>query len=352
MTTADTDAPLSMEEAVAAFTGASEATADDNANSDDNLEAEPDVGADDGQTEPDDDQDSESADPEEDGEPDDEGQPDDEDDDEQEEIGGGRFANDDAKVRLPDGTVLTIAQLKSGNLMDRDYRQKTMAHSEEVKAFQATRETVTKRESELHQQFEYTSKLLESLAPQAPQMPNVPYAVDPVAWGEYNTAKLYYDNFTQHQTYIQSQLEAAKAADKAKADETRNERLASSWEELTTLAPELKDPKNLESLVADIKDFGNQYGLSAEELGELPLNPKYVVVMRKAIAWDKLQAKQKAAKTGATPPEKRPPVQKGGKRLSGAEVRSREQKAAMDRLDKTGSVKDGVAAYLASQSQG
>lgn len=345
---------ISMSEAIAAFTGAADTPAD--ANSDDSLDEEPDVEADDGQTETElDDEDSESADDpetEEDGEPEDEDTQEDDEDDTQ-EAGEGRFAADDHRVKLPDGTFATVAELKSQHLMHRDYTQKTMAHSENVKAFEASREAATKRETEAAQQLEYTQALIASVMPPEPQPPNVPYTVDPVAWGEYNVAKQNYEYFAQHAASIQSQLESRKSEEKAKAEGDRNARLQTSWEQLTQAAPELKDTAKLNTLVEDIRVFGGEYGFTPQELGEVPLDARQVLVLRKAIAWDKLQAKNKAAKTeNKQPAEKRPPVQKGGRRLNGSEIRNREYNASMERLNKTGRVADGVAAYLASQAKG
>lgn len=346
---------LSMQEAIAAFTGTADETAD--ANSDDDLDEDSEVSPEDGQAETDDEQDGESADDldEEESDLDEDGQADDEtdtDEDDEEDAGAGKFVAHDRRVKLPDGSFATVSDLIQGNLRDKDYRQKTMAHAEEVKSFASTRESVTKRDAEVTQQLEYTQALIASVMPQAPTPPNVAYAQDPVAWGEYNVAKQNYDYFQQHAQHIQSQLDGRKAETEAKAKGDRDARLQSSWEELTQAAPELKEPKNLEALVNDIKEYGALWGIPPERLGELPLNPQEVLIFRKAVAWDKLQAKNKAAKAPTVPAEKRPPVQKGGKRLNGAEIRNRESKAAMDRLNKTGSIRDGVAAYLASQSEG
>src|SRR5687768_11467295 len=59
------------------------------------------------------------------GEDDPESQADDE-DDEEPDSDHGRFVASNGKVKLPDGTVSTIADLIAGNMKERDYRQKTM----------------------------------------------------------------------------------------------------------------------------------------------------------------------------------------------------------------------------------
>ena len=54
-----------------------------------------------------------------------------EDGDEEPESEQGRFVADNAKVRLPDGTVTTIAELKQGSLRQADYTRKTMELAEQ-----------------------------------------------------------------------------------------------------------------------------------------------------------------------------------------------------------------------------
>ncbi len=118
-TTTD-DAPLSLSEGIAAaYSQVTKEAEDGQSDVDEGEEGEP--------LETDDE--ANQGDEEGDEQTDEEGQSDDEDaegeeeteteEDEAEEVGGGRFAADDARVRMPDGSFLTIAQLKSGNLMDR-----------------------------------------------------------------------------------------------------------------------------------------------------------------------------------------------------------------------------------------
>src|SRR6187549_573285 len=73
------------------------------------------------------------------GETEDEGQADEETDDEP-ETERGRYVAHNGRVKLPDGTESTVDDLIKGNLRDRDYRQKTMAHADEVKTFRSQSE--------------------------------------------------------------------------------------------------------------------------------------------------------------------------------------------------------------------
>ena len=68
------------------------------------------------------------------GEADDEGQAEDETEDEP-DSDQGRYVAKNGKVKLEDGSTVTVDELIKGNLRDRDYRQKTMEAAEVKKTF-------------------------------------------------------------------------------------------------------------------------------------------------------------------------------------------------------------------------
>lgn len=352
-TTTD-DAPLSLSEAVAAYSQTTKEADAGQSEVDEGEEGTP-LETTDDEAEAGDGTDGEEQ-------TDEEGQPDDEEtdgeeeaeteEDEAEEVGGGKFAADDAKVRMPDGSFLTIAQLKSGNLMDRDYRQKTMALAEEKKSLATMSETVTQTKQQLETERDFMARLLQSVMPPQPVRPAVSAAADPFAWTQYQEQKEQYDAYLQHLTYIQQQQDGSKQELTAKQQEERTERINSEWNALLEKAPALSDPAKLQAFEAELVAAGTDYGFSREEIAaQVPMDHRMALVLRDAMAWRKLQANKSNAQD-KTPAPKRPPVQKGGKRLNPGAIQARDAKSAMDRLGKTGSLRDGVAAYLATQKTG
>lgn len=345
------NAPLSISEAVAAYTQTTKEADSGQSDDEPGEEGEP--------LETNDE--THEGDEEGDEQPDDEGQPDDEEGDEEteteegeeaEEVGGGRFAGDDAKVRLPDGSVLTIAQLKSGNLMDRDYRQKTMALSEEKKAFDSQFQAVEQTKQQLAEQQDYMSKLLQSLMPPPPQRPTASVLADPIARLQYQEQKEAYDDFVQHLQYIQQQQEGSKQELTAKQQAEQQGRIQNEFAALVEKAPELKDQSKLQAFEADLIATGAAYGFTREDIAaQVPHDHRMALVLRDAMAWRKLQS-SKTKVQDKSPAPQRPPVQKGGKRQSPGNIQAREARSAMDRLDKTGSLRDGIAAALALQKKG
>lgn len=278
-----------------------------------------------------------------DGETDDEGQADDE-DDEEPDSDQGRFVASNGKVRLPDGTVSTVADLIQGNLRDRDYRQKTMETAELRKSFESQSTAVKEREQQLEQYSAYLSDLIKSVIPEKPS-PEL-LRTDPYG---YNVQLADYEQWQQHLAYIDSQRQQTAQERQAEAQKQQAERAEREWNALTEKVPAFKDKAKWEAFASDANKFGAQYGFTPEELRGLAYDHRQITVLRKAILWDKLQASKPKVQQKV---EGRPPVQKGGKRLNPAEHKARQGNEALTRLKQSGTVEDAAAAYIASLNKG
>lgn len=266
-----------------------------------------------------------------------------EDDEQEQDSEKGRFVPDDARVRItnPDGTpgFSTVAELKRGSLREADYTQKTQALSAKSTAVQ-------ERETQLEQNTKYVTELLRAVVPAMPDPALL--KTDPVGYMEQERA---HHEWMQHIQYLDGQRQQTEQARKAEADKSEQDVAAREWEALTKAIPSFKDDKaKVEAFGNDVKKYGAQWGFSAEELRKaVLLDHRQALVMRKAIAWDKLQASKASV---AKKVEGRPPVTKGGVRLSPGQQKSRSASDAFDRLKQTGSVADAAAAYLASRKTG
>lgn len=276
------------------------------------------------------------------GETEDEGQAEEETDDEP-ETERGRYVAHNGRVKLPDGTESTVDDLIKGNLRDRDYRQKTMAHADEVKTFRAQSEAVKQREQQLSEQTELVTTLIQSIVGDEPDITML--QTDPMG---YIAQKENRERWIAHINALQQHRQQATQASSTETMQKKAERANTEWGALLEKAPEFKDQKRTEAFVQDVTKFGTEtYGFTTEELREaVGLDHRQALVLKDAIAWRKLQASK------ANLPKKiegRPPVQKAGKRLSSSEQRARGANDALSRLKQTGSLADATAAYLASQ---
>lgn len=276
------------------------------------------------------------------GEPDEDGQAEDG-TDEEPESDQGRFVASNGKVRLPDGSVSTVADLIQGNLRDRDYRQKTMEASEVRKTSEAQSTALRQREQQLNQQSEYVAGLIRSIIPQPPD-PNLA-RTDP---GGYVEAKANHEAWMAHLNALDGQRNQFTQAQQAEQQQNLQTRAQSEWNVLLEKVPALKDDAKAKAFGADLVKFGSDYGFSPQELQGLAFDHRQAIVMRKAIAWDKLQASKGNVQKKV---EGRPPVQRGGQRLSPAQSRGRANTELVARAQKSGSVDDVAAAYAATRKR-
>jgi hypothetical protein len=327
---------LSIDEAVAAYTKATapEAAPSQAETEDDELS---DTTTDDELQEPDEGEGDEG-----DGETDDEGQADDEQDVEEPETEKGRYVAHNGRVKLPDGSESTIADLIQGNLRDRDYRQKTMAHAEAVKTFTSQSEAVTQKEKQIAEQATYVADLIRTIVPTAPDPEML--KTDPMG---YIAQEASHKQWVAHLTYLDQQRQQATEASQAETSKVTQERAQQEWATLLEKVPALKDQKRAAAWFGDIETYAKSEGYTVEELqAAIRQDHRQAVTLRKAALWDKLQA----SKTNVPKKiEGRPPVQRGGKRLNSTERSSRTANEAFTRLKSSGSVEDAAAAYLASR---
>lgn len=272
----------------------------------------------------------------------------DEDEESEPEDGQGRFVADNAKVRLADGTVTTIHELKRGFLREADYTRKTQETSARLKDTETREAHIKASEQQINERFQYVDRLLQSMAPQPPD-PTLAQT-DPFTWtvkrAEYEQAMGAYKT---HLDYIQGELSKASTTAKSKAEADQKAKVEREEAALYEKLPALRDPAKLTAFANDIKTFGQQtYGFTPEEIAQVAMDHRQALVMRDAIAWRKLQASKASVSKKV---EGRPAIARGGKRQTPQEQRVRQASDAMSRLKETGSEADAVAAYLATRSR-
>lgn len=259
----------------------------------------------------------------------------------------GRFVADNAKVRLPDGTVTTIAELKSGSLRNADYTRKTQEVSEQRKAVEAQSEALKASQQQIEQMREYNIALVKSIIPPEPDPQKANPASPNYDPAGYQAEEVAYRQWAQHLAYLESQQTQAQQERAKKATETEKETADREWNTLVEKLPHLKDAKRVDPFVADLRKYATEtYGFKPEEMKAIALDHRLALALNDAIKWNKLQASKANVQKKV---EGRPPVQKGGKRLNPAEAQARRATDAMTRLKETGRLDDAVAALLATR---
>jgi len=245
-----------------------------------------------------------------------------------------------AKVKLPDGSEATVDELIKGNLRDRDYRQKTMALSERERSFHAKSQQITQFEQQTAADRDFMIQLIQSVMPQRPD-PSM-YMHDPIGFGErdlaYRTRKEQLDHLIAGNQQV-AQRRQAEEGQRAKDVRDRE------WQTTLEIMPELRDSNRLNTFAGEIMKHAVEYGFDPQEIqNHLGMDHRQILVLRDAIKWRSLQA-SKSKVTARV--EGRPPVMRSGTRQSPGTQQARNTQVAMDRLSKSGSLRDGVAALLA-----
>jgi hypothetical protein len=266
--------------------------------------------------------------------------------DDEPESDQGRFVADNAKVRLADGTVTTVSELKRGSLREADYTRKTQEVAAKDKEVAAQSERIASEKQQIEQMREYNISLIKSIIPPEPDPnkanPSHP-DYDPAGYQAEQVAR---QQWAQHLAYLESQQTQAQQERATKASETEKETANREWTTLTEKLPHLKDSKRVDAFVAEITKTAQSLGVKPEEMKLIALDHRYAMALYKAGKWDALQASKPKV---ATKVEGRPSVIKGGKRQNPSESRARAATDATNRLQSSGRLDDAVAAYLAIQ---
>lgn len=243
------------------------------------------------------------------------------------------FATDVAKIKLDDGSVVTVAELKKGHLRVADYTRKTMEVAQERQAVEEHKSRVSSLEAALIQQREFVASLASQFIPQPPDeefLHSDPYG--------YMIAKAAYDKDMQKLQMLQQQRDEAAQRQQHETAEQQKVRLEAERVALYEAMPDLKDPKRMEQFQSDVKNvFLKHYGFTLEELDGA--DHRMAKVIRDSIKYQKLLAKRSETKAKV---EDKPPVMPSGRRRSAEGQQQTERQRNMERLTKTGSFKDAL----------
>jgi hypothetical protein len=254
----------------------------------------------------------------------------------------GKFVSKDGKVRLPDGSVASIDDLIKGNLREADYTRKNQERAERERQLEAKQAQITQFEQQLAQTRDLTIKVLQARIPQEPDAEML--MSDPIG---YMQAKASYDKGMMELNKLNAETQQIREHQQALAAQQHQETLAREQQLLAQKVPELSDPKKKDATIKAILSTATEYGISQEEFATI--TDHRVVVALRDLA--RLKSITKATQTVPQKIAGKPPVQTGSKRVAPDQARAREADTALQRLNKTGSLRDGVAAYLATQKR-
>ncbi len=252
------------------------------------------------------------------------------------EIKGGRFAPDSAKVKLDDGTTISVGELKSYSDkrvrdFQRDYSQKTTELSQYAQSLDQVRD--------FHQWYAETYQL-----PKAPEPFKGSAAIDPAGYAIWLEQRNNYDGVVGAYQQFQQQRQQEYQQAEQQREEQKRALLDAELHKLVTAYPFLKDEAKRRSFWDQTYAGAKQhYGLSRDEIQSIP-DHRVIKVIRDALAYRALKAKAPGARDEAA---RRPAMgAQGGKRRPAGSSDQKNRQARSERLRATGTLEAGAAALM------
>lgn len=264
-------------------------------------------------------------------------QADDEDDDDSGlEASQGRFVSHDAKVRLPDGTVKTVAELAKSPLLQSDYTRKTQELAEERKSVEAAKADISGYAQQLRTERDFLLKMAEHFAPQEPDSK----LIDEDFFA-YQHAKASFDKQNQAIQQLRQMAMEDYQRQQHEAAQQQQERLNAEAARLVEAMPELRKPGAYEKFWRETVDVMSEYGFLPNEL-EQAVDHRFFRVFKDLMRYRKVRSSAPKVHDKI----KGKPVLKPGKRMDAKQKTTRDKRARAERATRTGSIDDAAASLM------
>jgi len=235
---------------------------------------------------------------------------------------------------------VTEEELLKGYSRTADYTRKTMALAEQRKATEQELEAARAERAQYAEALTQLRTVLERGAGPEPDWEKLKAEAPeqfPLVFAEYQLQQERLGKVKAEEARIQAQ----QAADAARAREAM---LAAEQQQLVQALPEWGDPAVRSKETADLVSYARDMGFGPDDLAGVT-DHRVVLMLRKAMLYDRVQAQAKAAtKPPAPAPKAAAPVLKPGAKPPAPKGPPKQQQDAIRRLRATGDVKDAAAA--------
>jgi hypothetical protein len=269
-----------------------------------------------------------------------------EDDQEQEEGGpqgyeSGKFAADTANVRLKDGTVISVQDLKRGYLSQASFTRGSQENAREREVLASQKAEVEQYARSLQEQRDFILQVSQQFLPQPPDdalLNQNSTSYDPI---RYMAEKADYERRIGQLQQLHSAAQAEQA--RATQDQQRLQKEARDRETqlLAKAMPELKKPEVAKKFWAESVETMAEYGFSEEDLNNA-IDHRFYRIFRDLAAYRRARKNLPTVKQSV----QSKPVLTGKKRMDPKAKTSREQQARREQLRQTGDFDAGVNALM------
>jgi len=249
----------------------------------------------------------------------------------------GKFAADTANVRLKDGTVISVQDLKRGYLSQSSFTRGTQENAKEREALASQKAEVEQYARTLQEQRDFILQISQQYLPPQPDdslldqsSPNY----DPL---RYMAQRAEYEKKVGSLTKLQQTAQAEKARMDQEQQRQKKEMRDREAKLLVEAMPELKKPEVYNKFWAEAVETMSEYGYSTEEMAE-SLDHRLYPIFRDLAAYRRARKNLPAVKQAV----QSKPVLTGKRRMDPKDKTSREQEARKEHLRKTGDFDAGV----------
>jgi len=240
-----------------------------------------------------------------------------------------------------DGEQVPLEDLKKQRLMQKDYTQKTQKLSEEKKEIDSIKNNLTKEYQEAKQKRDlYEANLndvinfLNSTQTQEAELDKL-LQTNP---NEYIRAKAESDK--KKEALVEAQKEQARVYQEKKSEQDRiyDQYISSERTKLENALPIYADVNKGPAFRTELVEFAKSQGFTTEEIGML-VDHRSVLLLANAMKYQRLRdSKIKSKKVNAVPK-----TMSSTNQVEDIAEGSKRMKSKMDRLKKSGSVKDATS---------
>lgn len=253
----------------------------------------------------------------------------------------GKFAADTANVRLKDGTVISVQDLKRGYLSQSSFTRGTQENAKEREALASQKAEYEQNARTLQEQRDFILQVAQQFVPQPPDrslMDQSSPNFDPL---RYMALKEDYEQRIGALNKLQTATKADQERLTAQQQKERKDLQEAEAKRLVEIMPELKKPDVYNKFWSEAVATMSEYGFSQEEM-DSSLDHRLYPIFRDLAAYRRARKNLPAVKQAV----QSKPVLQGKKRMDPKAKSSRESQVRGEQLRKTGSFDAGVRSLM------
>ncbi len=253
----------------------------------------------------------------------------------------GKFAADTANVRLKDGTVISVQDLKRGYLSQSSFTRGTQENAKEREALASQKAEFEQHARTLQAERDFILQVAQQFVPQPPDrslMDQSSPNFDPL---RYMALKEDYEQRMGALNKLQTSTKADQERLTAQQQKERKDLQEAEAKRLVEIMPELKKPEVYNKFWSEAVETMNEYGFTQEEM-DSSIDHRLYPIFRDLAAYRRARKNIPAVKQAV----QSKPVLQGKKRMDPKAKSSREHQVRSEHLRKTGDFDAGVRALM------